>query len=285
MSSPSSLGTRKREQQQQPGPGEKENEVAPDLTYSRQLGSKRRAGGNRPDGQLPTAAEGHDSQAAESSLLAAAATGASATGPYDVSPRGQADAGSQENGSSEDAPPLERPPPPRRFAPHAFYGSRLQQAAGGTGGSRQQASEERVLRFLRAVHRRLGGPAAPWLAFPTQQAAFDVADAQPGVDVFSVERGERGWRRFVATPRAEFWRRYREMLPAHRHWYEIIREGTPCHLYFGALALGLLAARHCPCLAILLGLFARCCSIGAGLCAWQVGPRTNSCPATVSLHI
>lgn len=36
----------------------------------------------------------------------------------------------------------------------------------------------------------------------------------------------------VATPEA-FWRTYSRMPPATRHHYEIIREGHPCHLYFG----------------------------------------------------
>jgi hypothetical protein len=30
----------------------------------------------------------------------------------------------------------------------------------------------------------------------------------------------------------EFWRRYRAMPPDSRHYYEILREGMPCHLYF-----------------------------------------------------
>jgi len=30
----------------------------------------------------------------------------------------------------------------------------------------------------------------------------------------------------------EFWRRYRAMPADSRHHYEIIREGSPCHLYF-----------------------------------------------------
>lgn len=254
MSSPQNLGTRKREQQEQSAAAEKENEASQNHPCSGDLGSKRQAVDNR-GGQLTTAVEQrHDSQEVGSwlsgPLLTAAPTAASATGTHDGSPKGQADEGSPEHGPSQEAAasdpqPPERPappPPPRRFAPRAFYGSRLQQAAGGTGGSRQQASEERVLRFLRAVHRRLDGPeeAPPWLIFPTQQPAFDAADAQPGLEVFSVEHGERGRRCFVATTRSEFWRRYREMLPAHRHWYEIIREGAPCHLYFGALPRRLL---------------------------------------------
>lgn len=52
--------------------------------------------------------------------------------------------------------------------------------------------------------------------------------------IFSVERERtHGARGYVVTTQEELWRRYQDMLPAHRHWYEIIREGRPCHLYFG----------------------------------------------------
>ncbi len=51
--------------------------------------------------------------------------------------------------------------------------------------------------------------------------------------VFSYETGPQGKRRFLVTSYATLWRRYRDLLPQHRHYYEIIREGWPCHLYFG----------------------------------------------------
>ncbi|KAI3426242.1 hypothetical protein D9Q98_008618 [Chlorella vulgaris] len=114
----------------------------------------------------------------------------------------------------------------------------MQQAGGGTCASQQQQQmEERVLRFLRGVQHRIQaaaeGAAPPaWHTFPTQQAAFDLADSEPGLEVYSVEQGPAGRRRFIATSRSEFWRRYRDMLPQHRHLYEIIRQGAPCHLYF-----------------------------------------------------
>lgn len=54
--------------------------------------------------------------------------------------------------------------------------------------------------------------------------------------IFSSERGPEGKRVFIATTLKGFWNRYRDMLPRHRHCYEIIRQGYPCHLYFGALA-------------------------------------------------
>ena len=51
--------------------------------------------------------------------------------------------------------------------------------------------------------------------------------------VFSVEKGPEGKRSFIVTSSAKFWERYSDMLPQHRHFYEIIRERRPCHLYFG----------------------------------------------------
>lgn len=52
--------------------------------------------------------------------------------------------------------------------------------------------------------------------------------------ILSVELGVKGARHFVATTYDEFWARYRSLDSAARHHYEIIREGQPCNLYFGA---------------------------------------------------
>ena len=49
-----------------------------------------------------------------------------------------------------------------------------------------------------------------------------------------MERGADGKRSFLVTTYAAFWARYQGMLPQHRHYYEIIRQNWPCHLYFGA---------------------------------------------------
>ena len=38
---------------------------------------------------------------------------------------------------------------------------------------------------------------------------------------------------FIATTYEEFWKRYSGLSPDERHHYEIIRQGWPCHLYFG----------------------------------------------------
>jgi hypothetical protein len=65
--------------------------------------------------------------------------------------------------------------------------------------------------------------------------------------VFSAER-PGGARTFIAATPAEFWRRACDVPPQHRHFYEIIRQGWPCHLYFGALR-GRAAAGPLPCAA------------------------------------
>lgn len=40
------------------------------------------------------------------------------------------------------------------------------------------------------------------------------------------------YRSFVAASITSLWREFRCTPPAKRHWYEVIREGHPCHLYF-----------------------------------------------------
>jgi hypothetical protein len=90
----------------------------------------------------------------------------------------------------------------------------------------------------------------PYATFPTQRRAFEFWDANPQrahLRCFAVEHAPRsveqesaaattattagrGSRSFLVTSDARLWREYRH-LPA-RHHYEIIREGSPCHLYF-----------------------------------------------------
>ncbi|KAK9811730.1 hypothetical protein WJX72_009209 [[Myrmecia] bisecta] len=54
------------------------------------------------------------------------------------------------------------------------------------------------------------------------------------VKVFCQERGgERGYhRQFVAASHAALWARCNALPPQDRHYYEVIKEGSPCHLYF-----------------------------------------------------
>ncbi|KAL6768087.1 hypothetical protein ACKKBF_B37745 [Auxenochlorella protothecoides x Auxenochlorella symbiontica] len=110
--------------------------------------------------------------------------------------------------------------------------------------SKLDAVEERILRFLTRVHVRHKQPEAVeaeiWHVFPTQQAAIDCADGlnvQRGsplerTRVWSMETSGDGKRRFLVSTVTNFYRRYSDMLPHHRHYYEIIREGQPCHIYF-----------------------------------------------------
>ena len=45
-----------------------------------------------------------------------------------------------------------------------------------------------------------------------------------------------GKRSFMAASYRRFWDQYELLSPLDRHHYEIIREGLPCHLYFGTLS-------------------------------------------------
>lgn len=98
--------------------------------------------------------------------------------------------------------------------------------------------EESVWRFLRQVKERALGYNLPklWRQFPTQRQAFAFADKNDPtgekLKIFSVEIESIGTRRFITSSYPEFYRRYVSVAPQHRHYYEIIREGFPCHLYF-----------------------------------------------------
>lgn len=52
------------------------------------------------------------------------------------------------------------------------------------------------------------------------------------VKVYSFENMIDGGRRFLAADLPEFADQYMSTVPAHRHAYEIIREGEPCRAYF-----------------------------------------------------
>jgi DNA-directed primase/polymerase protein len=120
------------------------------------------------------------------------------------------------------------------LAPTSFYPS---------SSSRLARLEDRVLRFLTSIQRRVRGEdahtdhqTAVWREFPTQQAAFDLVDddmnTNSPLSVFARELSADGKRRFLVTTTQEFWKRYKDMSPPHRLYYEIIREGCPCHMYF-----------------------------------------------------
>lgn len=76
----------------------------------------------------------------------------------------------------------------------------------------------------------------------TQQEAFEFADREDPegdyVRIFSQEVESKSnnqgqpLRKFLATSYVELWRRYKDVPTKFRHFYEIIREGSPCHAYF-----------------------------------------------------
>lgn len=195
---------RKREPPQLGASSDKENAPGAPSPSAGGGGAKRRA---TDSGVQLTAADGGSPSQEERGVaqvpslpsepcLVTAASAGSGVGPAPAAPR---DAGNPPGGATDrepaDPPPgaaAARPPPqqPRRFASRSFYGSRLQQAGGGT--ARQQQVEDRVLRFLANVQRRFqaaadapSAAAATWQVFPSQQPAFDLADSQPGLEVFS----------------------------------------------------------------------------------------------------
>lgn len=121
------------------------------------------------------------------------------------------------------------------LAPTSFYPS---------SSSRLAQLEDRVLCFLTSIQRRVRGEhthtdqqAIIWREFPTQQAAFDLVDndainINSSLSVFAREISADGKRRYLVTSTQEFWKRYKDMPPLHKLYYEIIREGCPCHMYF-----------------------------------------------------
>ena len=84
--------------------------------------------------------------------------------------------------------------------------------------------------------RRMAVSSAKWQSFAHQQAALEHADSLPVGDdpqVWALEHGESGGKRtYLVASRAAFWQRYRMIIPPHRNYYEVIRCGRPCHLYF-----------------------------------------------------
>lgn len=70
--------------------------------------------------------------------------------------------------------------------------------------------------------------------FPTQAEAFQFADARPGLglQVYSQDKWSTGAKSYVAATTTGFWSEYKKLAPVERHFGEIIREGSPCRLYF-----------------------------------------------------
>ncbi|KAJ1290833.1 hypothetical protein BS78_02G273100 [Paspalum vaginatum] len=71
-----------------------------------------------------------------------------------------------------------------------------------------------------------------WATFPRQDEAIRFSKAYTHANVFSYQDHLTGTRRFLVSTYDEFWRRYSDMDSKIRHHYEVIREGSPCHIYF-----------------------------------------------------
>ena len=68
-----------------------------------------------------------------------------------------------------------------------------------------------------------------------QQDVFDEVDDEKKEHVryFCEEmHDEGGKRQYIAADPVDFWREYSQMPVEKRHFYELMRENTPCHLYF-----------------------------------------------------
>ncbi|XP_072987088.1 uncharacterized protein [Typha latifolia] len=71
-----------------------------------------------------------------------------------------------------------------------------------------------------------------WATFPRQEEAMRFSKVHAQTNVFSYQDHLTGQRRYLVSTYDEFWRRYKSMDSRLRHHYEVIQEGSPCHLYF-----------------------------------------------------
>ncbi|XP_057480668.1 uncharacterized protein LOC130767711 isoform X2 [Actinidia eriantha] len=115
----------------------------------------------------------------------------------------------------------------KHFSPVVFYGS-------PHGVPPKRPSN--LLRLLREIHVDLAERKKiredVWATFPRQDEAMKYAKDHANVHVFSYQDHMNGQRRFLVSTYEEFWQRYKNMNPRFRHHYEVIQEGSPCHLYF-----------------------------------------------------
>ncbi|XP_006401781.2 DNA-directed primase/polymerase protein [Eutrema salsugineum] len=117
----------------------------------------------------------------------------------------------------------------RQFSPIVFYGS-----PNGVPPKRPLS----LLRLLREIRidlseeRKAISRKGVWATFPRQDEAIKFEKRHENVRVFSYQDHFSGQRRFLVSTYEEFWKRYKSMDPRHRHHYEVIQEGLPCHMYF-----------------------------------------------------
>ncbi|OAY76914.1 DNA-directed primase/polymerase protein, partial [Ananas comosus] len=107
-------------------------------------------------------------------------------------------------------------------------------------GSPQGAPVKRPSRLLRLLHEiRIDLREQNelirervWATFPRQEEAMRFSKAHAQSKVFSYQDYLTGQRRFLVSTYDEFWGRYKNMDCKFRHHYEVIQDGSPCHLYF-----------------------------------------------------
>lgn len=117
----------------------------------------------------------------------------------------------------------------KQISPGVFYGS---------PDGKPSKKPPQLLRLLHEIRKDLTEQkdlpprVAVWATFPRQDQAVQFAESHVNVSLFCYQDHVNGQRRFLATTYEELWRRYKSMDHKYRHHYEIIREGSPCHLYF-----------------------------------------------------
>ncbi|KAL1206731.1 hypothetical protein V5N11_027289 [Cardamine amara subsp. amara] len=117
----------------------------------------------------------------------------------------------------------------RQFSPVVFYGS-----PNGVP-PKKPLSLLRLLREIRidlSEERKAISRKGVWATFPRQDEAIKFEKRHDNVRIFSYQDHFSGQRRFLVSSYEEFWKRYKSMDPRHRHHYEVIQEGLPCHMYF-----------------------------------------------------
>ena len=104
---------------------------------------------------------------------------------------------------------------------------------------REEAEERQRKTELRRKKDRLKqreqNPKDEWVRKYRQQDVFDEVDDEKKEHVryFCEEmHDEGGKRQYIAADPVDFWRGYSQMPVEKRHFYELMRENTPCHLYF-----------------------------------------------------
>lgn len=119
---------------------------------------------------------------------------------------------------------------PRPSSVDRLFGNR---EAAFYGRTRLSVVEISIQRFLAGVRLRLQQPDQPVKIFPRQAEACCYADQHDAARLFSCEiSAHNGTRSYLVASYERFWRHYSQIDAGCRHHYEIIREQSPCHLYF-----------------------------------------------------